>query len=112
VTAGEIGEHELPTAFAVWRTTLVDDGQGGEEETTAEVGQVRGKVNQPTAAEVVVAQQSGVELTYAVHLLPGADVERGDQLRDGTDHYRVKAVFVPSEPVYKRADCELHQGEE
>lgn len=112
MTAGQIGEHELPATLQVWRTVLVDDGQGGEDEDVSQVGTVRGKVNQPTAAEVVVAQQSGVELLYGVHLLPDAAVQRGDELREGTNRYRVKAVFVPSEPVYKRADCELHQGEE
>lgn len=112
MTAGQIGEHELPTEFEVWRTTEVDDGAGGWTETTAQAGTVRGKVNQPSAAEVVVAQQSGVELTYAIHLLPDADVLRGDELRAGADVYKVRAAFVPSEPIYKRADCEYRQTEE
>jgi SPP1 family predicted phage head-tail adaptor len=106
-----IGAHELPRAFEVWRPDLVDDGAGGQDVEMVEVGQVRGRVSQPTAAERVVAMQAGAEHTAAVYLAPSADVRRGDELRGGGETFRVKATIVPSEPVYLRADCERIESE-
>ncbi|GLH94904.1 phage head closure protein [Phytohabitans aurantiacus] len=106
-----IGAHELPRAFEVWRPELVDDGAGGQDVEYVEVGQVRGRVSQPTAAERVVAMQAGAEHTAAVYLHPSADVRRGDELRGDGDTFRIKATITPSEPVYLRADCERIESE-
>ncbi|MEV2236696.1 phage head closure protein [Micromonospora sp. NPDC049891] len=102
-----VGLHELPRTFAVWRTTTAPDGAGGQTSTRAQVGSVRARVSQPTAAERVAAMQAGALLTLAVYMQPAADVRRGDELRGDGEVYRVKATVVPSEPAYLRADCDL-----
>lgn len=106
-----IGAHELPRELAVWRKTRGPDGAGGQTTTLAQVGTVRAKISQPTAAERVAAMQAGAALTMPVHLLPDADVHRGDELRGGGEVYRVEATVIPSEPVYLRADCERIESE-
>ena len=107
-----IGAHELPESLHVWRPAATTDDQGGEVVTLTDVGTVRAKVSQPTAAEQIEAQRAGSSLAMIVHLRPDADVRRGDELRrpDG-DRLRVKYTVHPSEPVYLRADCEQLQSE-
>lgn len=106
-----IGGQELRREFAVWRETRADDGQGGYDEVVAQVGTVMAKVNQPTADEVVTAQQSGVTLLYRLHMMPDADVQRGDELRGDGEVYRVTSTYVPSDPEYLLANCERRQAE-
>lgn len=113
MTTIPIGAGELREQLAVWRPTEVADGQGGWTTTLVEQARpVRAKVSQPTAAEQVEAQRAGTTMAMTVHLLPTADVRRGDELRrpDG-DRLRVKYTIHPSEPVYLRADCEQLQAE-
>lgn len=109
-----IGAHELNRTFAVWRTTTADDGAGGQTTVTAQAGTVRARVSQPSAAERVAADQAGTRLGAIVHMAPGEDVRRGDELRGDGETYRVVAVISPSEPVYLRADCERiqHEGQQ
>ena len=102
-----VAAHELPRTLAVWRTTTTDDGAGGQESTRGQVGSLRARVAQPSAAERVAAMQAGSVLTMPVYLQPDADVRRGDDLIGAGETYRVKATFRPSEPVYLRADAEL-----
>lgn len=107
-----IGAHELPEKLDVWRETLTEDDLGGTTSALSKVGTVRAKVSQPAAAEQVEAMQAGSALTMIVHLLPTADVRRGDELRRKRGEVlRVKYVIAPSEPVYLRADCEQVQSE-
>lgn len=106
-----IGAHELPRLLAVWRTTTGDDGAGGQTTVRTQVGTVRARVSQPSAAERIAAMQGGAVLTLAVYLQPDADVRRGDELVGAGETYRVKAVFTPSEPAYLRADCERIEAE-
>lgn len=102
--------------LAVWRTTTVDDGAGGQDTTTGQTGTVRAKVDQPSATERLTAAQAGSPHSHDVYLLPAADVERGDELR-GTDElghaqrFRVLSVVRPSRAVYAKAMVELTQEE-
>lgn len=113
MTADRIDAYELTRTLEVWRHTLTGDGQGGQDETFGQIGSVRAKVNEPSAAERVEAMRAGVDLTYQVHLLPDADVKRGDELRDAAagEVYKVQLTVSPSTPVYLRAQCERDQYE-
>ena len=107
-----IGQHELRERLVVRRRVATQDEWGGTAYTYQQVGEVRAKVSQPTAAEQVEAQQAGSSMTMIVHLLPGADVRRGDHLlRADGETLRVKYTRHPSEPVYLRADVEAIQSE-
>jgi SPP1 family predicted phage head-tail adaptor len=106
-----VGGYELNRTLAVWRPDPVGDGAGGQTVTFVQVGTVRARVSQATAAERVVAAQAGAAHTQPVYLPPAADVARGDELRGDGDVFRVKATVMPSEPVYLRADVELIQHE-
>jgi head-tail adaptor len=109
------GRH-LNRRLEVHRPTTVDDGAGGKETTLVLQGTVRARVSQPSASERQVAAQTSSRHSHDIYLLPGADVERGDELR-GTDRlgraqeFRVQAVVEPSEAVYSKAMCELIQKE-
>lgn len=106
-----IGGHETNRTLAVWRPTTVTDNMGGQTVTLAQVGTVRAKVSQPTAAEQIEAHRAGAALMMTVHMRPGEDVRRGDELRGDDDRLRVRYVIEPSEPEYLRADCEQLQAE-
>ncbi|MDA2805707.1 head-tail adaptor protein [Nocardiopsis suaedae] len=86
---------------------------GGHTSVWVELGAVRCRVSQPSAAERVAARQQGAKHTQPVYVSPSADVRRGDELRDAAtgEAWRVTAVIYPSERVYLRADCELIQAE-
>nr|WP_236544120.1 phage head closure protein [Spiractinospora alimapuensis] len=88
------------------------DGAGGGITDWVHLGSIRARVSQATTAERVAAQQAGSEHTQPVYVRPRADVRRGDELRGPEGSWRVTAVYRPSEPVYRRCDCELVQGEE
>ncbi len=107
-----IDPYDLNRNLAVWRDVLADDGQGGQDESTEQVGTVRAKVNQPTAAERIEAARSGVDLKYVIHMMPGTDVRRGDELRDGVEVYTVQSTVSPSTAAYLRAECERDQHED
>jgi hypothetical protein len=107
-----IGYHELPESLEVWRPTKTEDDYGGEVVVPVQHPTVRAKVSQPAAAEQIEAQQAGSTMTMIVHMLPGVDVRRGDELRraDG-DRLRVRYTIRPSQAVYLRADCEQLQAQ-
>ncbi|GHI91277.1 phage head completion protein [Streptomyces olivaceus] len=106
--------RRLNRSLAVWRETTTDDGAGGQETTLTQVATVRGKVDQPSPTERLIAQQSESRHSHNVFLLPRANVRRGDELR-GTDAlgkaqtFRVQSVVQPSTPVYSKALVELIQ---
>jgi len=112
MAADQIDPYDLNRTLAVWRSELTEDGQGGQTETPGQVAEVRAKVNQPSAAERVEAARSGADLTYVLHLLPGANVRRNDELRGGGEVFRVKATVAPSVAAYLRAECERDQVED
>lgn len=103
--------HLLNAQVTVWRRTSVPDGSGGQATAWVEVGPVRCRISQASAAERVAARQAGADHTQPVYFRPGSDVRRGDELRGGGQTWRVVADVVPSEVVYLRADCELIQPE-
>ncbi|MFJ8863616.1 phage head closure protein [Streptomyces sp. NPDC102451] len=99
----------LNRRLQVWRETTVPDGAGGQVSTWVLQGEVRAKVDQPSASDRLLAQQSGSKHSHSVYLLPTADVQRRDELRAPGQTYRVLAAVQPSGPRYVKADCELTQ---
>lgn len=101
----------LNASAEVWREGRTSDGMGGWVSARAKVATVRTRLSQPSAAERVVAAQSGADLSHVVYLLPSADVRRGDELRTPGRIFEVLAVFEPSVPgTYLRADCRVRQA--
>lgn len=108
-------DHLLNRTVTVERVTTSEDGMAGQQVTWTEVGTQPARIAQPAAGgrggEVVVAASVEQTLTHRVYLLAGADVIRGDRLTTDTgEHMRVQAVFEPSEPAYRRADCVAPQA--
>jgi SPP1 family predicted phage head-tail adaptor len=104
--------HLLNSAVTVYRPAYVADGRGGRTETTAAVGTLRAKVDQPSATEQMVAAQMGATLTHVVHVAYEADVRRDDEIDVGEGRrLRVLAVVSDSHRTYKRVECRVIQGE-
>ncbi|MFE2106640.1 head-tail adaptor protein [Kitasatospora sp. NPDC059463] len=103
--------HKLNRTLEVWRPHTEPDGLGGQRTTLLHVGEVRAKVDQPSAGDRLVAAQSGGRHTHTVYLLPDADVARGDELRGAGQTLTVHHVTGPSSPNYRRAEAELTQSE-
>ncbi|MFC8012207.1 phage head closure protein [Streptomyces cinereoruber] len=103
--------RRLNRDLAVWRPVTVDDGYGGQETTLVLQGEVRAKVDQPSASDRLLAQQAGAEHTHDVYLLPAANVERGDELRGDGQVLKVRSVVEPSSTRYRKAECYLVQKE-
>lgn len=108
-----ISMHELPERLTHQRRQTVPDDLGGESSQLVELGTVPAKVSQPAAAEQLEAEQAGSTMTMIVHMMPDADVRRGDTLvRVDGELLRVKYTIHPSQrDAYLRADCELVQSE-
>ncbi|MET9396284.1 head-tail adaptor protein [Kitasatospora sp. NPDC002965] len=103
--------HHLNRVLEVWRPTAVPDGLGGQHTVRTRVGEVRAKVDQPSAADRALAAQSGSRHTHTVYLEPDAAVARLDELRGDGQHLLVHHVTGPSLPNYRRAEAELTQTE-
>lgn len=104
--------HQLNRTLDVWRPAIIPDDSGGQTVVLNLAGQVRAKVDQPSADEDRVAQQWGSEHSHNIYLDPGADVRRGDELRGGGQTFRVLATVQPSQAVYTKAPAsELIQSE-
>ncbi|MGW4986318.1 head-tail adaptor protein [Streptomyces mirabilis] len=99
----------LNSRVLVWRLTTTPDGAGGEVTAWVQVGAYPAMVSQPSASERMLADQGQSRHSHTAHLPAGADVQRGDELRRGTQVFRVLSVFEPSRPIYVRADCEATQ---
>lgn len=103
--------HRLNSSLTVYRATSADDGAGGQTRTFAAVGTIRAQVSQPSAEERTLAAQNGANLAAVVHVLPSADVERGDELDNGgARRLRVVSVVTNSRATYLRLECEVAQG--
>ncbi|MGW2547496.1 phage head completion protein [Kitasatospora sp. NPDC001574] len=103
--------HQLTRTLEVWRPSSEPDGLGGRRTTLVHIGEVRAKVDQPSASDRLVAAQSGSRHTHTVYLLPAADIARGDVLRGDGQTLTVHHVTGPSSPTYRRAEAELTQSE-
>jgi len=100
----------LNTDVEIWRYSRVPDGGGGWEETWALLATVRARLSQPSAAERQVADQAQGWLTHVAYLESGADVRRGDEIRQAGLTLEVIATFEPSVPgTYRRANCTAQQ---
>jgi head-tail adaptor len=108
--------HRLNRTLSVYRPQTADDGHGGETTALNLVGTVRGKVDQPSPTERLMAAQGESRHSHNIYLSARADVRRGDELR-GSDAlgnaqvFRVQSVVQPSTLVYSKALVELTQGE-
>src|SRR5690606_41215826 len=100
----------------VWRGAAGAGGAGGGERVGGRGAGVRGKVDQPSPTERLIARQPGSRHSHNIYLAPRANVRRGDELR-GTDalgntqRFRVQSVVQPSTPVYSKALVELTQSQ-
>jgi SPP1 family predicted phage head-tail adaptor len=99
----------------VWRPVTSPDQFGGQLTTMVkQPATVRAKVDQPSNADQMLAQQARSKHDHTVFLPPRADVRRGDELR-GTDAlgqdqvFEVLATVQPSTPIYSKAPCQLIQ---
>ncbi|GAA3223234.1 phage head closure protein [Actinocorallia longicatena] len=104
-------DHLLNGTRQVWRPTTTPDGKGGQTVTHQHVGDVPVKVDQPSAAEKMTADQWGAEHTHSVYLQADADVDRNDQLRGDGQVLEVLAIVDPSRNTYSKAICTLVQHE-
>lgn len=101
-------------SLEVRRPQEQDDGHGGKSTIYVTVGTVRGKVDQPSPTERLLAEQSQSRHSHNIYLRPAADVQRGDHLV-GSDSegiaqtFRVQSVVKPSYSVYAKAFAELIQ---
>lgn len=108
--------HTLNRTLTVHRPQTSDDGHGGQTTTLVQVGTVRGKVDQPSPTERLMAAQAESRHSHNIYLSPRTIVRRGDELR-GADAlgnaqvFRVESIVYPSTPVYAKAFVELTQGE-
>lgn len=98
--------QKLNRYVEVWRREFTEDSAGGRTATIHYFATVRTRILQPTEGQQTVAAQSGARLTHVAYFLPDTDVQRGDELRGDDQTIRVYATYVPSEPIYLRADCE------
>lgn len=103
--------HLLNRTLEVHRPVTASDGAGGQTATLVHVGDERAKVDQPTAEERQAGEQWAAEHSHTIRFLPGADVQRGDELRGGGQTFRVLATLTNSRATYLRAPCELIQAE-
>jgi head-tail adaptor len=99
----------MNASVSVWRMSSVPDGAGGETTSLAQVATSRALISQPSASERMLADQGQSQHSHTIHTPPGTDVRRGDELRHGSQVFRVLSVFEPSRPIYVRADVELTQ---
>jgi len=106
-------DHWLNRTLELYRRVEEPDGMGGAVSTWVKVGDLRCKVDQPSASERMVAAQSQSNHSHNVYTYPDADVQRGDEFRDGDGlALRVIAVVQPSTPIYNKCLCERAQYEQ
>lgn len=106
--------HWLNRRLELRRPQTGPDGHGGQTTTwVLQPDPVAAKVDQPSAADQLLAAQTNSTHTHDIYLLPAADVRRGDELRDPTtgERWTVLAVVAPSSPRYRKAQAELTQTE-
>lgn len=108
----------LNAKATVYRPDTSLDEVGGQTVTRTAVGTVAIQVSQPSAQEHMFADRWGGRLTHVAHVLPTADVERGDELEVSGDliprrgRLRVLAVSGDSRATYRRLELEADHAEE
>ena len=96
----------------IYRRVETPDGMGGTVTGPPQlVGSAMFKVDQPSAAELIEAEQAQSSHSHNIYALPATDIQRGDELREAGKSYRLIAVVQPSEAVYAKALAELVQRE-
>lgn len=95
----------LNATVAVSRRQTVSDGSGGQTSVWAPVGTYQARLSQPTDSEGVSADQEEQRITGQVYFDSDVPIQRGDRLAVDDRQLEVLAVLVPSEPIYRRADC-------
>jgi head-tail adaptor len=103
--------HLLRRQMDIYRRDETADGQGGTTTEWLLVGPANFKVDQPTAEELQVAEQSQSRHSHNIYAQPGTDIQRGDELRSGGQTFRLIAVVEPSQAIYRKALAELIQRE-
>lgn len=104
--------HQLNQRLPLYRRLMTADGMGGGASTFTLVGYEWVLLSLPAGGEKVIGLQAAAELTPQVYLSPYSQVQRGDELRDGTTVYRVISIAEPSTPdTYLVANCEMFQRE-
>jgi hypothetical protein len=110
-------DHLLTQTLSLYRPTDSVDSGGGREDTLAQIGTLRAKVNQPTPAEVELAGVWGAQLSHVVHAGEYNDIRRGDEFGGDlpsevqpNERLRVIAVVSDSHSTYKRMLCITVQG--
>lgn len=102
--------HLLNGTTDQWRPIPTADSSGGQSVVLVNLGVLRCRRRQPiVAVEGELGSQDVANVTEVVYLGPTADVKRNDELHFGDDVLDVHAVYTPSLPVYRRADCRLRQ---
>lgn len=106
--------HWLNRQLQVWRPEEREDGHGGMDSThVRQPDNVAAKVDQPSATDRLLAEQTSSEHSHDVFLQPSADVRRLDELRDEItgEAWKVLHVVGPSTARYRKAQAQLIQGE-
>lgn len=107
--------HLLNRTFEVWRASTTADGAGGYTATWSQVATVDARAH-TTRNETQNRDGGapGASVDVTVYVLPDADVQRGDELREGADLVLdVVALVRPSvTSAYLRLECEQRQAEE
>lgn len=99
--------HLLNASVDVYRPTFTADGRGGRTRSMAKVAMIRARISQPSSAERAIAAQLDAVLEHVIHVLPGADVSRNDELDvGGPRRLRVQAVLWDSSRTYWRLECQ------
>lgn len=101
--------HLLNKSSAVWRNTPVSDGQGGWTDTRSQVATLPVRVSPASASERLAAAQESARVTHNGYYEPGADVQRGDEWRIGSESYEVIATLPPSIAHHGKAQLEQIQ---
>lgn len=102
----------LNRTVEVWRRAEQKDGAGGVQTVWVLQRAEPARISQPSTAERDAGPQTFGDLTHVVYTRPGADIQRGDQIRADGVVLRVMTTMHPSEPIYLRADCEQLQSED
>lgn len=114
--------HLLNRDVEIWRTTRTPDGAGGWHQTRVFSHVLPARISRASVGERTFTRsevgdmQSAAELTHILYFDDGADVRRGDRVRDPVyddEEYRVIGTQRSTNPeVYIRAETERIEREQ